>query len=120
VNLIASQLFAGVFLKLSLPMPRKTRYEYIAGLIELAAQLYPRGNTYAGDVVLFHARSQPESIKPDRTLGWSEIVQGDLKIVDVDGTHNSIMMYAPHVAELVRKIDDQLQQLHNPAPSETH
>ena len=120
VDLIASKLFAGLLSKLSLPMPRKTRYEYIARLIENAAELYPRENTYAGDVVIFHASLQPEGIKPDRTLGWGQLVEGDLKIVDVVGTHNSIMMHAPHVAELVRKIDDQLQQLQNPLPSETH
>jgi len=120
VDLIASKLFAGLFSKLTLPMPRKTRYEYIARLIEHAAELYPRDNTYAGDVVLFHASSQPEGIKPDRTLGWGPLVKGDLKIVDVVGTHNSIMMHVPHVAELVREIADQLQQLYNPLPSETH
>jgi thioesterase domain-containing protein len=120
VDLIASKLFAGPLLKLGLPMPRKTRYEYIARLIDHAAEVYPRGNTYTGDVVLFHASSQPEGIKSDRTLGWGQLIKGDLKIVDVVGTHNSIIMHAPHVAELVRKIDDQLRQLHDPLPSETH
>ena len=100
-------------------MPRKIRYEYIARLIEHAAQRYPRGNTYTGDVVLFHASSQPEGIQPDRTLGWGELIKGNLKIVNVVGTHNSVMMHAPHVAEMVRKIDDELRQLHNPLPSET-
>ena len=114
LDLIASKLFAVLFSTLRLPMPRKTRYNYIARLIEHAAELYPRDNTYEGDVVLFHASSQPEGIKPDRTLGWGALVKGELKIVDVPGTHHSIMMHAPHVAELVRKIDGQLQQLHNP------
>ena len=114
MDLITSKLVVVLFSKLSLPMPRRTRYEYIARLIEHAAELYPRGNTYEGDVVLFHAASQPEGIKLDRTLGWGELVKGDLKIVDVAGTHNSIMMHGPHVAELVRKINDQLEQLHNP------
>lgn len=118
VNLIASKLFGDLLLKLGLPMPRKTRYEYIARLIELATQNYPRGNTYTGDVVLFRASSQPKGFQPDRTLGWGELIKGDLKIVDVVGTHHSIMMQAPHVAELVRKIDAQLRQLYDPLPSE--
>jgi thioesterase domain-containing protein len=93
-------------------MPRKIRYEYIARLIDRAAGLYPRSNTYSGDAVLLHALTQPEGIQPDRTLGWGEMVTGDLKIVDVVGTHNSIMAHEPHVAELVRKIDELLSQLH--------
>ena len=113
LNLISSKLFAGLLLKMSLPMPRKIRYEYIARLIDRAAQIYPRGNIYEGEVILFHALSQPEGIKQDRTLGWRGLITGELKIMDVVGTHNSIMMHEPHVAELVRKIDDQLRQLHS-------
>lgn len=119
VTRILSQLSVDLLLKLRLPMPRRIRYEYIARLIDRAAQMYPRGNTYPGEVILFHALSQPEGIKPDRTLGWGGRITGDLKTVDVAGTHNSIMMHEPHVAELVRKIDDQLRQLHNRLPSET-
>ena len=112
MTMIASRLFSDLLLKLRLPMPRKIRYEYIARLIDRAAQIYPRGNTYGGDIILFRAMSQPEGIQPDRTLGWGGLIKGDLKIVDVVGTHNSIMMYQPHVAELVRKIDHHLGQLH--------
>ena len=69
---IVSTLFADLLLKLHLPMPRKIRYEYIARLIDRAAQNYPRGRTYPGEVILFHASSQPEGIKPDPTLGWGK------------------------------------------------
>ncbi len=117
VNLISSKLFGGLLLKLHLPVPRKIRYEYIARLIDRAAQMYPRDKTYSGDVILFHALSQPEGIQPSRTLGWGGLIKGDLKIVDVVGTHNSIMMHEPHLAELVGKIDDYLRQLHNHLPS---
>lgn len=109
---ILSSLFADLLLKLDQPMPRKIRYEYIAGLIDRAAQIYPRGRTYPGEVVLFHARTQPEGVKPDRTLGWGRLVSGGIKIVEVTGTHNSIMKHEQHVAQLVRKIDDHLGQLH--------
>lgn len=98
-------------------MPRKIRYEYIARLIDRAAQIYPRGRTYTGEVVLFHALTQPDSIQTDRTLGWKELVTGDLSIVDVEGTHNSIMMHEPHVAELVHKIDCCLSQLQSRLPA---
>ena len=42
-------------------MPRKIRYQYIARLIDHAAQIYQRGRTYPGDVILFHALSQPRA-----------------------------------------------------------
>jgi thioesterase domain-containing protein/acyl carrier protein len=112
-HLILSNTLVELLPKLHLPMPRKIRYEYIARLIDRAAGLYPRSNTYSGDAVLLHALTQPEGIQPDRTLGWGEMVTGDLKIVDVVGTHNSIMAHEPHVAELVRKIDELLSQLHD-------
>jgi amino acid adenylation domain-containing protein len=113
VTSILSRLLTGLLLKLHLPMPRKIRYEYIAGLIDRAVQLYPGGRTYSGEVTLFRSSTQPEGIKPDPTLGWSKLVTRDLKIVKVVGTHNSIMRHEPHVADLVRKIDQQLSQLHN-------
>ena len=113
-NFILSRLFASLLLRLRLPMPRKIRYEYIARLIDQACQKFPHGRTYAGDAVLFHALTQPEGIKPDPTLGWANMITGDLKRWDVTGTHNSIMMHEPHVAELVRQIDDHLSKLHNP------
>lgn len=117
-TLIVSRLVYDFLLKLHLPMPRRIRYEHIALLIERAALIYPRGQSYMGNAVLYHAASQPEGIKPDRTLGWSNLIQGDLKIVDVAGTHNSIMSHPPHIAELVRKIGDHLGQLHNSPLSE--
>ena len=112
-HLILSNALADVLPRLPLPMPRKIRYEYIARLIDRAAALYSRSNTYSGHATLFHALTQPEGIQPDRTLGWGGMVAGDLKIVEVTGTHNSIMAHEPHVAELVRKIDELLSQLHN-------
>src|SRR6185503_11789712 len=95
-NHVLSRVFADLLLRLHQPMPRKIRYEYIARLIDHAARTYPRGRTYPGTVVLFHALTQPEGIKPDRTLGWGQLVTGDLKIIDVIGTHNSIMMHDLH------------------------
>jgi thioesterase domain-containing protein/acyl carrier protein len=116
---ILSRLSADLPLNLGQHMPRKIRYEYIARLIDHAAQIYPRGRTYPGDVVVFHALTQPEGIKPDRTLGWGQLVTGAIKIVEVTGTHNSIMMHEQHVAQLVHKIDDHLGELHGCLPSQS-
>ena len=116
---ILSSLFADLLLNLHFPMPRKLRYEYIARVIDRAIQIYPPGKTYPGDVILFHASSQPDGIKQDRTLGWANLITGELKIVDIPGTHNSIMMYEPHVAGLVRRMDEHLRQLGNQSPFQT-
>jgi thioesterase domain-containing protein len=67
--------------------------------------------------VLFHALTQPEGIKPDPTLGWSALITGGLNIIDVIGTHHSIMAHEPHVAHLVQQIDCHLRQLHDSVPS---
>ena len=117
IGLTLSRLFAKLLLKLNLPLPSRVRYEYIADLIDRAALMYPQGRTYPGEVTIFHALTQPEGIKPDLTLGWQSLVTGDLETVYVTGTHNSIMMHEPHVADLVRKINDQLKEPVNRAPS---
>ena len=116
-GLTLSRLFAKLLLQLNLPLPSRVRYEYIADLIDRAALMYPQGRTYPGEVTIFHALTQPEGIKPDPTLGWRSLVTGDLKTVYVTGTHNSIMMHEQHVADLVRKINDQLKELVITAPS---
>jgi hypothetical protein len=86
-------------------------------LIYYAALIYPPGRTYPGTVVLCHALTQPAGIKPDPTLGWGHPVTGDLKIIDVSGTHNSILLHDLHVAELVHKISDHLSQLPDRLPA---
>jgi thioesterase domain-containing protein len=107
-----SRLFADLLLRVKLPMPGRIRYQYIASLIDHAAEIYPHGRTYPAEVILFHALTQPDGIRPDPTLGWGNLVTGSLKIVDVAGTHNSIMMHEPHVSALVQKIDAHLHQLY--------
>jgi thioesterase domain-containing protein len=112
-GLTLSRVFADVLLKLHLPLPGRVRYEYIAWLIDQAARNYPCERSYPGTVTLFRASTQPDGAKPDPTLGWGKLVTGALQTVDVAGTHNSIMMHEPHVAELVRTIDDHLKRLHH-------
>jgi len=63
-----------------------------------------------GEVTLFHASIQPENIVPDSTLGWKNYVSGELKIVEVTGTHNS-MMKEPHLSILVQAIQSEMQNL---------
>jgi amino acid adenylation domain-containing protein len=120
IRATSSKLCAGLLLKLQLPLPGRIRYEYVAGLIDRAAEAYPHGRTYAGDATLFRAATQPSGIVPDPTLGWGQRIAGELKIVNVTGTHNSIMMHEPHVAALIRTLDSHLTRLHSLSTPENH
>jgi thioesterase domain-containing protein len=51
-------------------------------------------------------------------LGWAGMITGGLAIVDVAGTHNSIMSHTPHIAGLVQRIDDHLRRLPSQLPSD--
>lgn len=112
IGLTLSRLLARTFTRLDLPLPGRVRYEYIADLIDQAALAYPKGRTYPGEVTIFRASTQPDGIQPDPSLGWAEMALGNLKIIDVPGTHNSVMMHEPHVAHLVRQINSCLDRLH--------
>ena len=49
---------------------------------------------YSGDVVLFRAKDRGEGsqwMDADATLGWSNVVDGNLDVVDVDGDHLGIL-----------------------------
>lgn len=48
---------------------------------------------YAGDVILFRATQQPPGCYPDPTLGWQQIVTGELTIYDVPGIHGESLVY---------------------------
>jgi thioesterase domain-containing protein len=46
---------------------------------------------YAGSATLFRATEQPRGIYPDRSLGWSALVRGALRIYDTPGHHGAIV-----------------------------
>lgn len=58
---------------------------------------------YPGRVTLFRASNQPLGIQPDPTLGWGNIVAGDLEIHEVPGHHGSIVA-EPFVRILAEKL----------------
>ncbi len=93
-----------------LPLPRLAHYNEIARLVDEAGSAF-RPKPYGGEVLLYRARLQPENIVPDGTLGWGPHVVGNLRIVDVEGTHNSIMK-PPHLDALVARLLAELDALH--------
>ena len=86
-------------------------------IFEMVRQLLAVGESVAV-VGLLDASSPPEGNEPDSSLGWANLITGGLKIVDILGTHNSIMRPEPHVAGLVRKMDEHLRQIGNGSLSE--
>ena len=65
-------------------------YIQIEDQIGRAGQIY-KPRVYPKDVVLFRASKQPLGIVPDETLGWRDLVGGELEITEVPGHHGSII-----------------------------
>jgi len=42
-------------------------------------------------VVLFRAMAQPRGSKADETMGWSELIKGELEIHEIPGSHKTIL-----------------------------
>ncbi|GAB4501493.1 MAG: amino acid adenylation domain-containing protein [Anaerolineales bacterium] len=92
-----------------LPLPRLAHYNEIARLVDEAGSAF-RPQPYAGEILLYRASIQPENIVPDESLGWGKYVS-NLRIVDVEGTHNSIMK-SPHLDALAARLLAELDALH--------
>lgn len=76
--------------------------------IQLEDQIWRAGQRYVpqvypGNVTLFRATLQPLGIIPDATLGWENLVGGELEIHEVPGHHGSIVA-EPYVAVLAEKL----------------
>ncbi len=101
LRVIQSSLFGWIFVAFHLPMPHRIRYDFVRQIIEEAAENYEPGH-YPGKLTIFRASVQPEGIIPDRYLGW-EGHADIIEIVDVEGTHNSIMK-KPDVGKLLKQV----------------
>lgn len=106
---ILSHLIGWIFPLLHLPLPHRVRYNQIARLINRAENQY-KPKTYIGDIVLLRASVQPENIYPDAHLGWGEFVKGNIKVYEIDGTHNSIMRM-PYLSKLISALQMQLDEI---------
>ncbi len=59
---------------------------------------------YSGKMTLFRASHQPLGIKPDPTLGWQNLVKGELEIHEIEGHHGSIVA-EPYVKNLALQLN---------------
>lgn len=64
---------------------------------------------YTGKLTLFRASHQPLGIYPDPTLGWKELVKGELEIHEVPGHHGSIVA-EPYVRALAEQLGQCLEK----------
>ncbi len=110
LGIVFTNMSGSILTALRLPLPHLVRYNYIARIIDQASGNYYTGQAYDGDIVLFKASTQPVGIEPDPYLGWGSMVKGQLKIIDVPGTHNSIMK-EPHLLELVHALEAHLESI---------
>jgi len=101
LSVIQSSLFGWIFVALRLPMPHRIRYDYVRQVMEETAEKYVPGK-YSGTLTIFRANIQPEGIVPDPYLGW-EGHSERIELVDVVGTHNSIMK-KPDLGELLKHV----------------
>ncbi len=46
---------------------------------------------YPGMLTLFRAEVQPYELVKSRDLGWNAVAEGDIEILDVPGTHDTLI-----------------------------
>ena len=83
-------------------------YAVVADL-NLQSTLRYQYKPYPGTAVLFRASKQPHGIEPDETNGWGSLIEGDLKIIEVQGYHGAIIR-EPLVRELAAKLNPLLRE----------
>jgi thioesterase domain-containing protein/acyl carrier protein len=105
---IETALLGSLFKTLRIPLPQTIRYNYVANNLNTIVDNY-HPQFCPGDVTLFRASTQPENIVADPLLGWKDYVSKDVKIIEIPGTHNS-MIKDPHLSILVRAIESELQK----------
>ena len=67
------------------------------------AMLLYKLQKYAGNVTLFKAQEQPETMPDSSEFGWNQYILGDLKVQEIPGNHFSIM-HSTYVKVLSRNI----------------
>jgi amino acid adenylation domain-containing protein len=107
----STKVFASIFLFLPTKSPKSVLYNVVREAIYFAVDQY-KLQTYPGKISIFRATKQPVGAKNDPTLGWGKYVSGEIEVIDIEGSHNS-MMREPHLSELVRKIEEKISFISN-------
>jgi aspartate racemase len=92
------------FLFTNRPIPSRWRRRYHLERLGLAVPRY-RPGPYPGPLVLVRASQHWVGRPPD--LGWGPLVEGEVKVVEVPGSHESILQ-APAVRILAERLREEL------------
>jgi thioesterase domain-containing protein len=71
-------------------LPHGLRYREIERANMSAFYRY-EAKPYRGPMTLFRAFEQPYELRSSRDLGWSTVAQGGIQIVDIPGTHDTMI-----------------------------
>ncbi|HEX4481396.1 MAG TPA: amino acid adenylation domain-containing protein [Rudaea sp.] len=80
-------------------LPHGLRYRELERANMSAFYRYEAQN-YAGKLTLFRAVEQPYELNKSRDLGWNAVAQGGLHIVDIPGTHDTLIEQPVLLTEL--------------------
>ncbi|HMM80935.1 MAG TPA: amino acid adenylation domain-containing protein [Pyrinomonadaceae bacterium] len=72
--------------------------------IQRALDAYRPGR-YAGDITVFRASEQPKNTRFDPSLGWAELVDGNVVTEVVKGSHGALTVH-PYAADLAAKFEE--------------
>jgi phthiocerol/phenolphthiocerol synthesis type-I polyketide synthase E len=64
---------------------------------------------YPGRVVIFRATHQPRGIIPDPTLGWSDLLEGDVEHYEVPAFHQTVLL-EPQVKGMAQQLRECIDQ----------
>jgi len=82
------------------PLPHGVRYRELERIHLHADDTY-RPRPYAGEITLFRAREQPERLRDSWALGWEALALGGVRVVDLPGTHDTLIEQ-PDLARALR------------------
>jgi len=64
---------------------------------------------YRGHVVIFRATHQPKGIIPDPTLGWGDLLEGEVEHYDVPAFHRTVLL-EPQVKGMAQQLRECIDQ----------
>jgi len=105
------------------PLPHGVRYRTLERIHLRADDTY-QARPYRGPMTLFRASDQPESLARSRALGWQDVALGTLEVVDLPGTHDTLIVQ-PGLAQALRGALERARKrlsedIHPAARHETH
>jgi thioesterase domain-containing protein len=71
-------------------LPHGLRYRELER-VNMNAFYHYEAKPYRGPLTLFRAAEQPYELNTSRNLGWDAVAQGGIQIVDIPGTHDTLI-----------------------------